>query len=49
MTKAAVPQGSGHGRSGKGRCAGGWEERIEVARAIAPGDPSQKGQRGQIQ
>jgi hypothetical protein len=38
MTKAVVPQSSGHRHSGKGRCAGGWGKRVEVVRTIAPGD-----------
>jgi hypothetical protein len=40
MTKAAVPKrswrcGGGEGSGGAGWC---WKERVEVTRAIAPGD-----------
>jgi hypothetical protein len=40
MTETAMPQRGG-GDGGEDRCAataGGWEERVEVTRAIAPGD-----------
>ena len=40
MTKAAVPKRSGRRGGGEGSGGAGWcgKERVEVTRAIAPGD-----------
>jgi hypothetical protein len=39
MTETTTPQGGGGGRSCEcGYAIGGWEERVEVTRAIAPGN-----------
>ena len=40
VTKVAMPEGGGGGSDSEGWSAGWcwWEEQVEVARAIAPGD-----------